>query len=261
MSVSAAAGTLQAAQALLAGAQKVTVLSGAGLSCSFWGPVHLDGHDIWRRPLKPRFLSLTGLLEDGEAFQAYWETIRDQLRDCPPGPAHHALKALEGSKTVTHLTQNIDGLLQRVGCSRVIELFGNIWTSHCAQCKSPLNTAMLQGCPLCTGVARPDVLLYGELLDPSVFEQACAGARACDLFIVVGTQAQDVPAVLLVEAAFAAGVPVLAINPELGEVGRKATVYAAEPAEQFLPSLVRLVQTPSTQAAASSTYYDSLGAH
>ena len=70
--------------------------------------------------------------------QRYWARSfvgYPRLSQSQPNPAHHALSWLQGNGMVhSHITQNVDGLLQEAGCNSVLEIHGTIHQVHCLSC-------------------------------------------------------------------------------------------------------------------------------
>ncbi len=82
---------------------------------------------------------------------------------------------------------------------------------------------------------RPDVVLFGEMLPPGVFEEASVRASLCDVYFVIGTSAIVYPAVALPEIARAAGAFVVEINPELTPLSAMCDEVIQGKAGEVLP--------------------------
>ena len=119
-----------------------------------------------------------------------------------PNPAHEALARLEEmGKLLAVVTQNIDGLHQKAGSRRVIELHGTTLTNTCLSCGKSISLdtfLALQGpiphCPHCGGTVRPDIILYEEALDMDVLDEAITAISQADLLIIGGTSLVVYPA-------------------------------------------------------------------
>ena len=125
--------------------------------------------------------------------------------DAKPNAAHLKLAELEKSgKLRAVITQNIDGLHQAAGSVNVLELHGSIHRNYCRKCKKAydLDYVIGNGDPVpyckCGGLIKPDVVLYEEALDMSVYYDALRYIEAADLFIVGGTSLAVQPAANLV---------------------------------------------------------------
>ena len=117
--------------------------------------------------------------------EEFYRFYRDKLIvHAKPNPAHLRLARLEEQgKLLAVITQNIDGLHTAAGSKRVYELHGSIWRNHCLSCgrSMPLEeleqTSGVPRCPVCGGLVKPDVVLYGESLDSQVLAGAISALR------------------------------------------------------------------------------------
>jgi NAD-dependent deacetylase len=123
-----------------------------------------------------------------------------------PNAVHRYLYELEKEDKLRGIvTQNIDGLHKMAGNKRVYELHGSVHRNYCTGCGRrftlgeilPMPTVPL--CPHCGGSIRPDVVLYGEMLDDTVTARALEAIRTCDLLIVGGTSLVVYPAAGMIQ--------------------------------------------------------------
>lgn len=103
------------------------------------------------------------------------------------------------------ITQNIDGLHQKAGNKKVIELHGTTAVHYCMECGKPYSIEKLKAlkgktpyCEKCGGLVRPEVVLYEEPLNESVVEKAIAEISAADLLIIGGTSLAVYPAAMYI---------------------------------------------------------------
>ncbi|HWP42579.1 MAG TPA: Sir2 family NAD-dependent protein deacetylase, partial [Blastocatellia bacterium] len=94
-------------------------------------------------------------------------------------------------------------------------------------------------CLVCGGPARPDVVLFGEMLPEGVFERAEEAAAGADLFFVIGTSAVVYPAAGLPIIARQAGAKVIEVNPERTDISMYADVTLLGKAGEILPQFIR----------------------
>ena len=196
---------LQKLQTILDESSRIVIFSGAGVSTESGIPDFRSTDGLYVKkektyPYPPEtMLSHTFFLHHTEMFFAYY---RDKMiyPDAKPNASHAAAAALEQKgKLSAVVTQNIDGLYQQAGCSRVYELHGSVHRNTCMNCgeRYPLSF-MLQGVgvPRCTcgGVVKPDVVLYEESLDGDVIEGAVRAIEQADCLIVAGTSLTVYPA-------------------------------------------------------------------
>jgi NAD-dependent deacetylase len=205
-------------------AERVLVLTGAGVSAESGVPTFRGGGNtaVWKG-MPFEVISSAGMLE--RDLPAVWEWFnyrRGLLEKLKPNPAHEAIAQWQsGSRNVTLVTQNIDGLHQAAGARDVIELHGSIWRARCLDCGTRHNVRELTfeneappACFDCGGNLRPDVVLFGEMLPTGAYESAAREAQDCELCLVVGTSAVVYPAALIPEVARASGAYLVEINPE-----------------------------------------------
>lgn len=124
-----------------------------------------------------------------------------------PNLVHRYIAQLENKdKHVAVVTQNIDGLHERAGSSLIYNLHGSVSHNHCTVCSKPYELSELvrdeDGIPRCPddgGIIKPDVVLYGEMLDMSVMQGAIEEISRADLLVIIGTSLAVYPAAGLVD--------------------------------------------------------------
>lgn len=124
-----------------------------------------------------------------------------------PNIAHRFITKLEQQgKDVTVVTQNIDGLHQSAGNSKVLELHGNVQTNYCTHCKKVFQLEELSmdkdGIPRCPHddhIVRPDIVMYGEALNSSVITEVITAIQNADMMIIAGTSLVVYPASTFVD--------------------------------------------------------------
>lgn len=145
-----------------------------------------------------------------------------------PNDAHLALARLESmGKLKAVITQNIDGLHQKAGSQKVLELHGSIHRNRCQRCHAfyDLNDMLKQKdriprCPKCNGILKPEVVLYGESLDMHVMEEAVSYLSQADVLIVGGTSLVVYPAAGLIQ--YFRGRKLILINKEETAMDQRA---------------------------------------
>ncbi|HVF27928.1 MAG TPA: NAD-dependent deacylase [Pyrinomonadaceae bacterium] len=205
-------------------AHGVFVLTGAGVSAESGVPTFRGGgrEGVWKGMPFSVISSATMVERDLPAVWEWFDYRRELLQKLRPNPAHEALARWPSRfENFTLVTQNIDGLHEAAGSNGVLELHGNIWRARCLECENRedlrdrRDNARPPVCQKCGADMRPDVVLFGEMLPPGVFEEATVRASVCDVCFVVGTSSVVYPAAALPEIARAAGAFVVEINPEL----------------------------------------------
>ena len=190
---------LQQLSQMIGRARRMAFLGGAGLSTESGIPDFRSSNGVYAA-LKAYGRPPEELLSHGFYYRKY--LIRPEAK---PNPAHYALARLEQQGKLTAVvTQNIDELHQRAGSRNVLELHGSVYRNHCMECgKSWPVKAVLEadGVPRCTcgGIIKPDVVLYGEGLDPATLTAAVEAIAGADMLLIGGTQLSVYPAAGLVD--------------------------------------------------------------
>jgi len=180
----------------------IVFFGGAGVSTESGIPDFRSADGLYSGKYKyppETILSYSFFMENtGEFYRFYKEKML--YPDAKPNDAHIALAKLEEQgKLKAVITQNVDGLHTQAGSINVIELHGSALRNICMSCKEiyPLDTIInSQGVPLCacSGIIKPDVVLYEEGLNPSVMSSATRAIHDCDVLIVGGTSLNVYPA-------------------------------------------------------------------
>ncbi|MEW6308078.1 MAG: Sir2 family NAD-dependent protein deacetylase [Bacillota bacterium] len=192
---------------LLRTAQPCVVLTGAGMSTASGIPDFRGPGGLWRSARLARDLSLRTLSSNPRRFYRRALPLFAAMHRAQPNAGHLALARLEQAGLLQAvITQNIDGLHQRAGSSRVLELHGHLRTASCTGClrRVPfpdLVEKVARGelpplCKHCTFPLRPDVVLFGDLLGLG-FEDTRQLVKACGLLLVVGSSLEVTPAAYL----------------------------------------------------------------
>ena len=122
-----------------------------------------------------------------------------------PNITHRVLARWEQEGKLTAVvTQNIDGLHQKAGSQRVLELHGSVLRNYCTRCGKFHTAEFIKestGIPRCTcgGIVKPDVVLYEEGLNPETIEDSIQAISEADLLIVAGTSLTVYPAAGLID--------------------------------------------------------------
>ena len=231
-------------------ARMVVVLTGAGISAESGVPTFRGGggSEIWTWRGRPvtELSSAELIASDPRLVWEWFDYRRGMLKDVKPNPGHFALAAWEQRfEEFTLVTQNIDDLHREAGSQNLLELHGNIWRARCLRCASVFEareSPLEQNPPLCFvcgGPARPDVVLFGEMLPVGVFERAEEASLRADLFFVIGTSAVVYPAAGLPMLAKQVGARVIEVNPEQTDISFYVDVTVLGKAGDILPQFIK----------------------
>jgi NAD-dependent deacetylase len=230
--------------AALARAQRVAVLTGAGISAESGIPTFREAQTgLWKR-YRPEDLATPEAFRRNPRLVWEWYEWRRGIVDrAQPNAGHHALAQMERRVAdFTLITQNVDGLHCAAGSSNVLELHGNIRRSKCFDrghevAHWPATGDVPPRCPECGSLLRPDVVWFGESLPAEALEGAFAAAQHCELFLSVGTSTVVAPASSLPFAALEAGATVVEINPTATPLTSRAHFALTGAAGEVLPAL------------------------
>ncbi len=197
---------------------------------------------LWAR-FRPEDLATPEAFERQPDVVWNWYAWRRELVGrAQPHAGHLALVELEQViPQLTIVTQNVDGLHQRAGSTRVVELHGNILRTVCSACRRPVETwaddSVPPRCPHCQGRLRPDVVWFGESLQQDAWRLAHEAVVESDLMLVVGTSGLVEPAASLPRQAVRLGAVVVEINVAPTPFTASATFYLSGAAGVILPLL------------------------
>jgi len=231
------------ARGWIADARQIFVLTGAGVSAESGVPTFRDAlTGLWSR-FDPEELATEEAYRRQPALVWQWYQHRRELVSAArPNPAHYALAELARQKSITLVTQNIDGLHQQAGSEHVVELHGNLfankWLDGCGRCDTvPPIPGDPPRCALCGAMMRPGVVWFGEDLPRVARFRADHAAESCDLCLVVGTSGLVYPAAALPGVAKENGARVVVVNPQPSALDETADLVLAAPAGECLPLL------------------------
>ena len=207
----------------LQNADHVVVFTGAGMSAESGIATFRDAQTgLWAK-FRPEDLATPQAFSAHPArVWSWYEERRDKVRDAEPHAGHFALVELESMvPRLSIVTQNVDSLHQRSGSGNVIELHGNIMRSICHLTSRPIDKEWLaksNDCPPRSpwaqgGLARPDVVWFGESLPAGAMEAAMNAAVMCDFCFSIGTTSLVQPAASLPLLALENGASLVEINP------------------------------------------------
>lgn len=227
---------VRAAAAVLAVADRLVVLTGAGVSAESGLPTFRAAQTgLWARYRPEELATPEAFARDPRLVWEWYAWRRELVAGAAPNAAHHALVELESRVAdFTLVTQNVDGLHRRAGSRRVLELHGDITRTRCSRdgriVTAWTGATVPPDCPDCSAPLRPDVVWFGEPLPRAALESAAAAAAACDVLLVAGTSLNVFPAASLVPIALEAGARLIVVDPVLPTLARHPRVLAVEAA-------------------------------
>ena len=186
-------------------AERICVFTGAGISCPSGIPDFRSADGLYNQDgmghySPEQIISHSFFVSHTDMF---YEFYKDKMiyETAKPNSAHIFFADLEKKgKKVSIVTQNIDGLHQAAGSTKVFELHGSIHRNYCTNCGEFYNLSYIvdsKGVPKCLkcgAVIKPDVVLYEEPLDEKEINGAVDAISNSDLLIVAGTSLTVYPA-------------------------------------------------------------------
>jgi NAD-dependent deacetylase len=237
----------------LEAAQRVVVLTGAGVSTDSGIPDFRGPQGVWtRNPEAEKQSTIQHYVADPEVRRRAWRSRLDSPAwTAQPNAGHRALVALERrGKLDTLITQNIDGLHQAAGSSpaRVVEVHGTMREVVCLDCgeRAPMERALARvrageadpPCRTCGGILKSATISFGQSLVPEDLRRAELAARRCDLMLAVGSKLSVWPVAGVVPVAKDAGARVVIVNAQPTDMDSLADIVLRGSISELLPQLV-----------------------
>ena len=237
---------------LVAQAQRVVVLTGAGISTDSGIPDFRGPNGLWtKNPAAEKAANIEYYLADPEVRRAAWQNrLRTPAWTAQPNRGHHAIVELERDGRLHALvTQNIDELHQRAGTNpdKVIEVHGTVWWTRCWSCddRRPMQEALERvrtgeldpACIVCEGILKSDTISFGQQLLASVIDRAMRVSDECDLMLAVGSTLSVYPVANCVPIAKTSGATIIIVNGEPTAMDRYADHLLLGPIGDILPAL------------------------
>jgi NAD-dependent deacetylase len=234
-------------------AERIAVLTGAGISTASGIPDFRGPHGLWtKNPAAQAMFDIDEYVASPAVRAEAWKFRRVAAAwDAEPNAGHRALVELERQGRLTGLiTQNVDGLHQKAGSSPALvhELHGTVWYVDCLSCGRRLPMADIiprleagdpdPACETCGGILKSATISFGQSLDQQVLDAATAATLNAEVFLAIGTSLQVYPAAGLCDLALNAGIPLIIVNAEPTPYDEEATQLITTPIEQALPALV-----------------------
>lgn len=185
----------------------IVFFGGAGVSTESGIPDFRSKDGLYNQKYKyspETILSHSFFLNNTKEFYDFYREKMNSLK-YEPNITHRKLAELEEKgKLKAVITQNIDGLHQKAGSKKVLELHGSVLRNYCMKCNKFYDAKyVFEGKDIpkcnCGGIIKPDVVLYQEPLDYDVFEEAVEKISNADLLIVAGTSLTVNPACSLIQ--------------------------------------------------------------
>jgi NAD-dependent deacetylase len=244
---------IAAAADLIDQAERVAVLTGAGISTDSRIPDFRGPQGVWtKNPEAEKQATIQNYLADPEVRRRAWMTRLDSpMWAAEPNRGHEALLRLE-QRAKLHLliTQNVDGLHHAAGSDpdRIVEVHGTARRVVCWECDYDEEMQVVldrvrQGetdppCPRCGGILKSATISFGQNLVMADIERSNEGAATCDLMLAVGTTLAVFPVARVVPIAKTSGAKIIIVNGSSTEMDDMADVMVQGSISEVLPAIV-----------------------
>ena len=224
--------------------QKIVFVTGAGISQESGIPTFRGKDGLWRNYNAMELATIDAFYKNPKLVWEWYNERRRNIFAAQPNLGHKAITELEKYAEVVILTQNIDGLHQKAGSTKVLELHGSIVKIKCSVCdfKDEMITEFSEIPPLCKcgNILRPDVVWFGESLPQNVWQKAIIFSSQCDLMIIAGTSLVVSPANTLPIYAKQNNAILIEINPEKTEMSSEMDLVIRNTSASALPKFVSM---------------------
>ena len=183
--------------------KKCVVLTGAGISADSGLLTFRDAGGLWEGHKVTDVCTPEALERNPKLVIDFYNQRRLQANAAEPNAAHKALAELEKYYDVHIITQNVDGLHEKAGSSKVLPLHGELNKLRSVADENEIigftgeqtdDVRDSKGGPM-----RPHIVFFGE--EVPLFPQAAEEMRDADVVIIVGTSMQVYPAASLIHYA------------------------------------------------------------
>lgn len=260
----------------LSAASQLFVLTGAGLSTDSGIPDYRDDQGEYRRGPPMQFRSFRDSLP---ARQRYWARSLvgfSRVDRAKPNAGHHAIFELERrGKVELVVTQNVDGLQQKAGSARVLDLHGRLSLVSCMSCRREFDRIQFQErlrehnpsfdgltspfapdgdaelgsldtsgflvppCTRCGGTLKPAVVFFGESVPKERVDRANEALSRANGVLVVGSSLMVFSGYRFVRAAKKQSLPIWIVNRGKTRADADANLKIEAPIAEVLPSAVQ----------------------
>ena len=238
--------SMDKAAELLKKSSYTTAFTGAGISVESGIPPFRGPEGLWSR-YNPIVLDIDYFKTNPlESWKVIKEIFYDFFGKAKPNKGHIALAQMEQMGYLKNvITQNIDNLHQEAGNTTVYEFHGNSHSLVCMNCGKHFTMQEIDfnklpvRCDNCNGLVKPDFIFFGEGIPPAAYEASLEAARKADVFLVIGTTGEIMPASQIPVIAKQSGAKIIEVNTEPSNYTHSVTdIFLQGKAGSVLPELV-----------------------
>jgi NAD-dependent deacetylase len=204
---------------LIRKAKYAVAFTGAGISVDSGIPPFRGKDGLWNT-YDPIFLEIDFFRKKPlQSWQKIKEIFYDNLGDAQPNLAHEILAKMEQRSFLESIiTQNIDHLHQKAGSKYVYEIHGTYKQLICTECNSEYDMSFADlnylppTCYICKGILKPDIVFFNEPIPAFAKKRSFEEVAKADVLLIIGTNAEVLPAAQIPEAAKQNGAKIIEIN-------------------------------------------------
>lgn len=231
-------------------AERVAVISGAGISSESGIPTFRGAGGLWRNYRAEDLATPGAFARDPQTVWEWYDWRRGICKAAEPNAAHRVVAEMEAHyPEFLVATQNVDGLHRRAGSENIEEIHGSIFRGRCVQCgvKAELwETPLPELPPLCGecgSPVRPDIVWFGESYDQRQLGRVLDFLGRAELVFVIGTSGMVPIPLYLAQAAAERGARVVDVNPERGAATDVSDCFLQGKAGEVLPAFWKEVRS------------------
>ena len=233
---------LSEAANVIGNADYLVALTGAGISKESNVPTFRGKDGLWRNYDAMELATPSAFRRNPSLVWEWYSWRQGLINECEPNPAHNTLAKWESSGILkTLITQNVDGLHIRAGSINVHEVHGDIWALKCTSCdyrgRLEAPAQGIPSCPNCSNHLRPDVVWFGESLDPTIMSHVYSELQRADACVVIGTSALVQPAASFPLIVKQRGGILIEVNVEQTMLTGVVDYHLSGKAGEILPAL------------------------
>ena len=212
---------IRKAAGIIRKAKHLTAFTGAGISVESGIPPFRGEGGLWDK-YDPMLLDIQYFMAHPEkSWKVIKEIFYDTFGDAKPNRAHEVLAEMEKDGFLKEvITQNIDNLHQEAGNTIVHEFHGNCRNLICTKTGELLLVdyadldALPPMHPATGGLLKPDFIFFGEGIPSGAFQASIEAANKSDVFLVIGTTGEIMPASQIPHMAKENGAIIIEVNIE-----------------------------------------------
>jgi len=171
---------------------KIVIFSGAGISAGSGISTFRDSDGLWEKHDIKDICTAGCLNFNREGTLNFYDMRREDIKDKEPNLAHKIVAELKNKypEKIAIITQNVDDMFERAGCSDVLHVHGFLRELRCERCDFIKDIAYEKQsrdelCPTCNAKLRPNIVFFGDLAPR--YADLYKHLEDCEVFVCIGT--------------------------------------------------------------------------